>query len=532
MSDDEQKAKVPKAPLPLRASASKIAISEAVTVPRVVAPNDRPTPRSTVIPRLPAPMTLSGMRPQLETLIFHGAPPVAPATPPKAMAPASVPRPKSIAPMMLPPPMIDSFQDVHSSELLSDAELEDADRDTPYHEEGGGEIARTHRPPPIVIARRRREPRVFAIITAALAVPIAIAAFVFDHAPRGHAARVSATAPTPAATTAPPARVPGTCIVEGAPKLLARRALVRGGVESATLDDRVAFAALSSAKSGTAFELDARTLAVKGSTRVVASESLLHVVPDLGEDVPVDAQGDTGALRTIADADGDMVFGVRDGFAVWGPRDAVTNGSSGMARLWKLPWPQAIEAPRVVSLGTSGDRAVVFRRAGAIWIGSFRGGQTTSDLTKLSTAQYAGAPSLDARGDEAIVAWAQRDAQSPWGIRWTRWTAHAGPDAVHDLALPQGGPGDRAMAPSVAALYEGRFLLSWTEAGRGRNQVRAEVIDATDHAMGTPLLVSAADAVAGQETIALTDSGRGAIAYLVAKRGAFELRATAIDCAR
>jgi hypothetical protein len=203
-----------------------------------------------------------------------------------------------------------------------------------------------------------------------------------------------------------------------------------------------------------------------------------------------------------------------------------------MVRLWKLPWPQTIEAPRVVALGTSGEHAVVFRRAGAIWIGSFRGGQTTSDLTKISTAPFAGAPSLDARGDEAIVAWAQREAQAPWGIRWTRWTPHAGPDAVHELALPAGGPGDRAMAPSIAALDDGRFLLAWTEAGRGRNQVRAEVIDATDHAMGEPLLVSPADAIAGQEAIALTDSGRGAIAYLVAKRGAFELRASAIDCAR
>jgi len=86
------------------------------------------------------------------------------------------------------------------------------------------------------------------------------------------------------------------------------------------------------------------------------------------------------------------------------------------------------------------------------------------------------------------------------------------------------------MAPSVAALGDGRFLLAWTEAGSGRNQVRAEVIDATDHVTGEPLAVSPGDLVAGQGTIALTDSGRGAIAYLVAKRSAFELRASAIDC--
>ncbi len=522
MSGEETKAKVAKAPLPLRASVPKIAVDspELPTLPSMnVSTNDRPTPRSTVIPRLPAPMTLSGMRPKLETLIFHGAPPVPPATPPKG-----------ISPIMLPPPMMEAFQDVHSSELLSDAELEDDDRDTPYQApEHDVMAARTDRPPPIVIPMRgRREPRVIAAITAALLVPIAVAAFVFDRAPRASHVSQVVTTSAPAVAAAPRARVPGTCVVDGAPKLLARRALVRGGVESTTFDDRVAFAALSSTKSGTAFELDARTLTVKGSAKIVASDTLLHVVPELGGDAPIDAQGDTGGLRTIADAEGDAVFGVRDGFAVWGPRDATA--ANGLARLWKLSWPQAIEAPRVAPLGTSGERAVVFRRAGAIWIGSFRGAVTTSDLTKLSIAKYAGAPSLDARGDEAIVAWAERDGQSPWGIRWTRWTPHAGPGAVHELALPEGGPGDRAMAPSVAARGDGRFLLSWTEAGRGRNQVRAEVIDANDHPMGDALLVSPADTIAGQEAIALTDSGRGAIAYLVAKRGAFELRATAIDC--
>jgi hypothetical protein len=98
------------------------------------------------------------------------------------------------------------------------------------------------------------------------------------------------------------------------------------------------------------------------------------------------------------------------------------------------------------------------------------------------------------------------------------------------LALPPGGPGDRAMAPSVATLGDGRFLLAWTEAGHGKNQVRAQVIDAQDHPSGEPIAVSAPDAVAGQEAIALTDSGVGAIAYLVARRGSFELRASPIEC--
>src|SRR5205814_4276940 len=135
-----------------------------------------------------------------------------------------------------------------------------------------------------------------------------------------------------------------------------------------------------------------------------------------------------------------------------------------------------------------------------------------------------------AHGDEAVVAWAERDAASaPWGVRWIRWTAHAGPGTVRELALPPGGPGERAMAPSVAALDGGRLLLAWTEAGHGRNQVRAQVFDANDRAQGAALDVTPRDAMAGQEQIAVADldgAHKGAVAYLVARRGVFELRAT------
>lgn len=297
-------------------------------------------------------------------------------------------------------------------------------------------------------------------------------------------------------------------------------------MEAAAVDERIAFAALTLTKSGTAFELDVRTLAVTGSAKVVAGDPVRRVVPELGDDAPVDAQADTGAFRTLADADGDSAIGVRDGFIVWSPRDG-----DGMLRLWRLPWPQSIDAPRVSQLGASGERVIALRRAGGIWVGSFHGGQTTSNLVRLSTGDFVGVPALDTRGDEAIVAWAQRDsASSPWGVRWARWTSHARASVAHELAIPPGGPGDRAMAPSVSTLDDGRFLLAWTEAGHGKNQVRAQVFDAADHPLGDVLAVSQQDAIAGQEQIALTDGGRGAIAYLVARRGAFELRATAIDC--
>ncbi len=493
------------------------------------APADRPTPRSTVIPRLPAP---APVRQPFQTLIFHGAPPVA------SVAEGATPEPTDGEGMdrVEGARHEDVFHDVYSNELLDGAGEEDGAYEGP-HERLRVETAVSDRPPPILVPLLRTKRRgsyefkVIAAIAAAIALPIGLALFLERPSHPAPVATVAPRVEAPAAPAAPaaPPRAPGTCAASGSGgRLLARRALVRGGIEATSFNDRVAFATLTSAKSGTAFELDARTLDVKGSARVVATEAIRHVVPELGDEAPVEAQADTGVMRTLADAEGDSAVGAQGGYVVWGPRDG-----DGMVRLWRLPWPQTIDAARVVALGTSGERVIVFRRAGAIWAGSFRGGQTTSELVRLSKGDFVGVPTLDARTDEAIVAWAQRDsAGAPWGIRWARWAPHAGQSAVHALDLPPGGPGDRAMAPSVAALDDRRFLLSWTEAGHGKNQVRAQVVDADDRPLGDALAISPKDAVAGQEQIALADGDRGAVAYLVARRGSFELRATGIDCSR
>ena len=518
-----------------RAEPARIAESDRPTPRRIATalvrleaplPDDRPTPRSTVVPRLPGPYV--PMRPRLETLIFHGAPPLAPPSP---LPPLPAPNLSTILPPTVP--RGDVFQDVESLDLLEDDESEDEELPAPYRD---GESARTVRPPawvrppPAVMRPRPGRSRALGVVGAIASASAIVVLLAFAIARPVIRGAVASRPPVPPATTAAApslATRAAACVLDGGAHLLARRALVRGGVEATSLDDRLAFAALTSAKSGTAFELDATTLAVKSSAKVIAVDPVRRVVPEMGDGAPVEAQADTGPFRTLADAEGESAVGVRDGFVVWGPRDG-----DGMVRLWRLPWPQVVEAPRVATLGTGGERVIALRRGGGIWVGSFRGGQTTSDLVKLSTSEYVGVPALDTRADEAVVAWAQRDtAASSWGVRWTRWTPHAGAGTVHELTLPPGGPGDRAMAPSVSALEGRRVLLAWTEAGHGKNQVRAQVFDGADRPLGDALGVSPDDSVAGQEQIALAEGGRGAIAYLVARRGAFELRATAIDCA-
>jgi hypothetical protein len=90
--------------------------------------------------------------------------------------------------------------------------------------------------------------------------------------------------------------------------------------------------------------------------------------------------------------------------------------------------------------------------------------------------------------------------------------------------------GDNAIAPSVAALADGRFLLAWTEGGNAHHHVRAQLFTPDDHSLGPPFDVSPPGADAGQARLAMGADGRGAAGYLVARGSAFDLVAASIAC--
>jgi hypothetical protein len=516
--------------------------------------HDRPTPRSTVIPRLPAPSPLPAMRPRLETLIFHGAPPLAPATPrpPRDGYPPYRPIETPYGRPMRPAPHDDAEVDGPndgSVELVDDASRpspmyapHDHDRearDTPSCEP---KVARSDRPPSLEAgagghqARSAGSWRWVALAAASvLAVGwhVAVGRVAREMLAPAEPASASPRAAASVRAPSPPRPQPiDGCVVAGAPRLVARRAMVRGGVEVTSLESRLGLAVVTGAREGTAFELDAASLSVIGSSKVIASDPLRRVVPSLVPDVPLDARVDLDAMRSVADGDGDSAIGTRGGHLVWASRDTDSE-----ARLWPLA-PLGgrgdAEAPRVVSLGASGERAVTFRRGGAIWIGAFRAGDaapTMAPRARVSDGAQVGAPAIDAFAGEAIVAWTQREGVSaPWTVRWMRWRPGTLVEKPRALSLPPGGPGERAIAPSVAALEGGRFLLAWTEGAATRHQVRAQAFDANDRPVGEPMSVSPPEVVAGQEQVAVTAGGRGVVAFLSAKGHAFELLATPITC--
>ncbi len=313
--------------------------------------------------------------------------------------------------------------------------------------------------------------------------------------------------------------------VASAPRVLSRSVLVRGGVEAAASDNRIGLGVVKGPRDGIALELDATSGTVTASTKVVASDPLLRVLPSLEPVVPLDATPEIGPLHALGAAgDGEAYeTGVLDGFLVWHAR-----ARDSTSRLW--PMVAEIEVPHLARAGD--EHVLVFRRDDEIWMGVVqveRDGARPGALVRVSDpAVQVGAPAIDARGDSVIAAWTQRDAhRGPWTLRWTRWRHGARAGALQRLS-PLGA--ENAIAPSVAALADGSFLLSWTEGGAGHHRVRAQLFGPNDQPVGTAFDVSAAGVDAGQAQIALAAEGRGAAGYLVARGSGFDLVATPIAC--
>jgi len=344
----------------------------------------------------------------------------------------------------------------------------------------------------------------------------------YVEAQRAHeGSAASASSPLAPAGLAAPHR----CAAMG-PRVLARAALVRGGVEAAASENRIALGVVTGAREGVAFELDPTSATVMGSTKVIASDALRRVLPALESDLPLDATPEVGPLRAVGKAgdDGEAYeAGTQDGFLVWRAR-----GGEVSARLW--PMTTEAEVPRVARVGS--DDVLVFRRGDAIWMGTVHldhDGARGGALVRISEpAAQVGSPSTDARGDTVLSAWSQRDTRGGrWTPRWARWRHDVRVGSVQQLTPPGT---ENAIAPSIAALAEGRFLLSWTEGGTGHHRVRAQLFGPSDEPLGAAFDVSAPDVDAGQAELAVGRDGHGAAGYLVARGSRFDLVATPIAC--
>jgi hypothetical protein len=142
-----------------------------------------------------------------------------------------------------------------------------------------------------------------------------------------------------------------------------------------------------------------------------------------------------------------------------------------------------------------------------------------------------GAPSIAFNGRSVAVAFADRLAASdPWEIRLGMATAPAVlPTGTKRFPIPARGAGQTAMAPALAGLPDGRWILVWTEGTGGDYDVRGQTLGPDLAPIGSVFTVSRPGANAGQAAVAV-GSESGVIAYLSQAGDGYQLWAAAVRC--
>jgi hypothetical protein len=390
-----------------------------------------------------------------------------------------------------------------------------------------------------------------------LVLGVSIMVWFFSAARRGADAEAAAKAPPNATAAAPssaaspegtpqsagsqapaPKAPPAACTVAGERRTLAPKALVPAGVEARPLGDALGIGFASSDRQAIAMRLDATTLATMTTTTSRSKTTVRRVTPATSGSaiaalVDADRKGDALAGRRGLAGDSALQIGVADGALQW----AKQNGSPA-GKLWDLEGDGEVDAIRTAeSDAPSGHTtAVVFRRAGAVYVGLASGDGALTPQGPLmhfvGSGPAIGSPAIALQDGVVFVAWADRASPDDrWRVRWVRFKAGETPGEPTVLVAPGAPADEQTMSPAVVAVPDRRFLLVWTEGPQSRHAVRALTFGEDGAPIGGPLAVSAEGSNAGQGQAAVTPSGRGLIAYLESTDDGFAVAAAPVSCA-
>jgi hypothetical protein len=346
---------------------------------------------------------------------------------------------------------------------------------------------------------------------------------------------------TPAVTdpsaVAPPA---AACTLGGAAHVVAPHAIVQSGVEVQQIGGNIALGFATAAREGMAVAIDPASLVATQTVRARGAEAIRRVVPipatkGLGAAVDIDRHGDRLAGRRTIAADPSFDLGLAGGGLSWAPYR-----TEKASILWPIDGDGAVEALRAAALepaSRDAGWALAFRRGASIYAGAVAGDRAMTPrgpLVKMNgLGPQVGSPAVAASGGAVMVVWADRAGEGdPWGLRWMRFAPGDASADAKRFAPPEGGLGEQAMSPAIAAAGPGRFLLVWTEGPVSSHQVRAQTLSAAGTPLGPPLTISTEGVNAGQAQVAVTAEGRGVVAYLASGAGgkSYEVLATPVVC--
>jgi len=202
------------------------------------------------------------------------------------------------------------------------------------------------------------------------------------------------------------------------------------------------------------------------------------------------------------------------------------------AALWDLTEGENVGALRLKVL-VGGGAALTYRHAGKIWFGQLKsdGAVALPAAVVAGSGGKVGMPMLASNKQVVSVVFADKapGQDTPIEVRWARGKLG---EALKDAAvveLPEGGPGGDAIAPAIASLSAGRWLLMWTEGRRGNRTLRAQTYDRNYKPIGKALRVSPATGNFGQGTVEVADDN-AAVAFLLATRKGYQLWGTVLQC--
>jgi hypothetical protein len=205
--------------------------------------------------------------------------------------------------------------------------------------------------------------------------------------------------------------------------------------------------------------------------------------------------------------------------------------------LWKLPG--ALERLQAVPIGPGAAEGfgVAYLATDRVWFGIAKtDGSIVREPVALESASKVGKPMLASDGRTVSVVYAEGvPGEVPVRVRWARVPVAAAADTETQadvpspfVELPPGGPGGDAIAPDVAALPDGRWLLLWTEGTEGDRALRAQTFDARGNRLGAALRVSPETGNFGQGTVAVVGD-RAAVSFLL-KSDSYQLWGTVLQC--
>jgi hypothetical protein len=346
-----------------------------------------------------------------------------------------------------------------------------------------------------------------------------------NDAGRAAASAVSATA---AASAAASVEAKGCVLAVPAAKLAAT---VERSISPNLLtlaDGRVAvgFAAKPTQASGVIVDL--KTLDAQAVFDEPGERAVRNVAPSAGNNLSFSVTRENDTLvspRSIDGAPHTLLGFTKDGLA-----KSVGGGTP--EGLWSTATDKVTEAR---AARADPGYLVAFRRGGLA--GNILAGWLGPELTKKSELEvvpagvrYVGTPVVAAHPRAALLAFAGRDDENAdWRIRLARAEAGQIPRTVSDFALPAGGPGGGAIAPSLAALDKDRWVLQWTEGGSGQYQVRVQELTGDLAPVGSPALSSPRGASAGQGAVWI--AGERALSLFVLTVGGYdELWGASLQC--